>query len=172
MILKFLQEHPALAAIIALTVFAAIAFSTKGAGQGRNKKGEDWIFGLDKKKKTWLINKNEKVLYDVLSSTFPDAVIQCQVSFIQLFGSLTLSQIGKLGRYSLDFVVCDSQMRIIAAIELNGASHETDRQKKRDMDKKAALNQAGIPFFIYRNENIPSEKVLQKDIGALFYRKK
>lgn len=56
--------------------------------------------------------------------------------------------ISKCDRKHIDFLLCDREStRPLVAIELDGDSHNSDRQKKVDADKSAILKAAQLPLI-------------------------
>jgi hypothetical protein len=54
----------------------------------------------------------------------------------------------KVRHKHVDFVLCDRETTApVLAIELDGASHETEIQRQRDAEKDAVLRQAGLPLL-------------------------
>ena len=62
---------------------------------------------------------------------------------------------------SADFVVCSKDSTVLAVIELDDASHETDRQKARDAKKDRALNSAGIRLLRWSVRDIPNDEAIK-----------
>jgi hypothetical protein len=55
---------------------------------------------------------------------------------------------GKVRHKHVDFVLCDPATAApVLAIELDGASHESNVQRQRDAEKDAVLRQAGLPLL-------------------------
>lgn len=52
----------------------------------------------------------------------------------------------KIAQKHVDFVVCDQNLYVLFAIELDDSSHETKDAKKRDHLKDKAFAAAGIPL--------------------------
>jgi len=71
----------------------------------------------------------------------------------------------KISRKSVDFIVCDRELRIISAIELQDKTHENYERQKGDEFKRAALKAAGINLIECHAENMPSEE----DIRNAFF---
>jgi hypothetical protein len=62
-------------------------------------------------------------------------------------GNARINHFRKIAAKHLDFVLVDSQMKILAAIELNDKSHERKDRKERDALVRSALKSAKVPFF-------------------------
>lgn len=118
-----------------------------------------------------LLNKSEQVLYTRLAEAVPAMLVFSQVSMSQVFhiNGRTKDgyrQLGEVGRKSIDFLLCrPDDTSIVLAIELNGPTHETERQKASDEKKQLALEQAGIPLLILTPDELPDVATLRKVIA-------
>ena len=132
------------------------------------------IFGMDKKiknnkhceykKKKTLLNKNEQEFFWVLVKALPELLVLPQVSMNQIFSNTSLIQRNLIGQNSIDFMICKRDFKMLVAIELNGPSHKTESQKRRDLNKANALKSASIPLLIYENHNIPNAEQVRNDV--------
>lgn len=132
------------------------------------------IFGMDKKiknnkhgeykKKKTLLNKNEQEFFWVLVKALPELLVLPQVSMNQIFSNTSLIQRNLIGQNSIDFMICKRDFKMLVAIELNGPSHKTENQKRRDLNKSNALKSASIPLLIYENHNIPNAEQVRNDV--------
>lgn len=52
----------------------------------------------------------------------------------------------KIAQKHVDFVICDKDLYVLFAIELDDSTHETKNAKKRDHLKDKAFAAAGIPL--------------------------
>lgn len=83
-----------------------------------------------------------------------------QKRFFQLFGKISQKQ--------LDFLLCDSTTsRPVLAIELQDASHNSERRRQRDAFVTDALHQAGIPVLLVRTARDYSVETLRQQITEL-----
>ncbi len=115
-----------------------------------------------------LLNKTEQELYKRLVEATPALVVLAQVSMSQLFhlnrrdGYL---QLGEIGRKSIDFLLCRQDFSIVAAIELNGPTHETEKQKRADETKRRTLEDAGIPLAVFFPNDLPDVTTIRRTIA-------
>lgn len=118
-----------------------------------------------------LMSKAEHTLYRRLVEAVPALIVFSQVSMSQVFHingrtKEGYRQLGEVGRKSIDFLLCrPDDTSIILAIELNGPTHDTERQKASDDKKQSALEQAGIPLLILTPDKIPDVASLRKAIA-------
>lgn len=52
----------------------------------------------------------------------------------------------KIAQKHVDFVICDEQLHVLFALELDDSSHETRDARERDRFKNKAFRAAGIPL--------------------------
>lgn len=114
-----------------------------------------------------VLNEGEIILFDRLKKAFPDKLVSTQVSMSQMFYKPDEYQLRKIGRKSIDFLVCEKDASMIVAIELNGPHHEEQEQIERDIIKKEALEEAGIPLLVYYPDKLPSIKKIIQDVQRL-----
>lgn len=117
-----------------------------------------------------LLNKCETELYFRLVEAMPKLIVLSQVSMSQLFflkGKDSYLKVNEIGKKSLDFLVCRQDFSIVAAIELNGPTHEKEVQKKRDEKKRAALEEAGIPLMVYYPDELPDVAEIRRGMAPL-----
>lgn len=118
-----------------------------------------------------LLTKPEQVVYGKLRLAFPDLVLLVQVSLAQAVDIKAQGQargrwFGKVSAKSLDFVLCRQDFSIVAAIELDDKTHDTDIQKQRDSDKDRVLAAAKIPLLRWRAGRVPSMEDMRDLVTA------
>lgn len=52
----------------------------------------------------------------------------------------------KISQKHVDFVLCDVEMQVCFAVELDDRSHDTEKAKEKDLFKDRAFKAAGIPL--------------------------
>lgn len=52
----------------------------------------------------------------------------------------------RISQKHVDFVICDERLRVLFAVELDDASHDTQQARKKDWFKNKAFESAGIPL--------------------------
>jgi very-short-patch-repair endonuclease len=62
---------------------------------------------------------------------------------------------------SADFVVCNKDASIVAVIELDDTSHNTEKRQQADAKKDKALTAAGIKIHRWNVKNIPNGEAIQ-----------
>ena len=102
------------------------------------------------RKKT-LLNEKEQVLFHRLVEAMPNCYVMAQVRLADIIGVKKCKNwqawFNKVNRKSVDFVICNKSLEVLACIELDGKMHEQENRQKADKDKDAVLNAAGIPII-------------------------
>lgn len=124
---------------------------------------EDWPFFAKK-----VMTERELKFYRALVEGLDGFLIFPQVS---LSSFLVVKQtkmrngwFGKIARKNIDFLVCNTDGRIVLAIELDDSFHDNENQKKRDMVKERAIKSAGLRFF--RTRDISDAKEVMVILGV------
>jgi hypothetical protein len=139
-------------AIGVLAVFAAIA----------NKKGKSTNskIGYNYTSKSPL-SKNEQVMYWKLIEALPGYVVLAQVVLSSCV-SAKGAAFNTIRGSSLDFVICNKNLEVIAGIEIDDKSHSTPAAQKRDTTKNNAMEVAGIKLIRWPATPLPSIEEIQK----------
>lgn len=66
----------------------------------------------------------------------------------------------KIAQKHVDFVVCDRELRVLFAVELDDGSHDNRNARKRDQFKNRAFKAAKIPLKRIRNYDESSVREL------------
>ncbi|TAN46330.1 MAG: DUF2726 domain-containing protein [Methylococcaceae bacterium] len=127
------------------------------------------------KKETWptyakkLMSAPEQVLYYRLINAFPEYLVFPQVQVSRFLGIKKGHNFGKwfnrINRLSADFVICNKDSSIIAVIELDDSTHNTQERKITDAKKDNAIQAAGLRIIRLEAKQLPSESTLTKLIG-------
>ena len=140
-----IQTSLLLLALVAVVVAAALSALTK---KGRRATGA--ISGRRP------LTEREQAMYFRLTRTLPEQVVLAQVAFSALLTTKDRPTRSTFDRKVADFVVCDRAFTVLAAIELDDASHKG--REKRDADRDVLLTKAGIP--VLRFKQVPDADAL------------
>lgn len=102
-------------------------------------------------------------MYWRLTKTFPEHVVLAQVAFSALITSKDRPTRETFNRKVVDFVLCDRAFTVIAAIELDDASHRG--REDTDARRDAILNSAGIQ--VLRFKNVPDFDALTQAVSRV-----
>lgn len=101
----------------------------------------------------------ERRAYDLLRKALPGRLVLAQVPlarFISVPARHSYSDwLTRVGRLSVDLLVCDHSSRVIAAIDIRGAD-ESARAKKRHDRMAEVLHAAGIVVHSWNADALPS----------------
>ena len=117
-------------------------------------------------RKSPFLNGYEQILFARLKEAMPDHHIMAQVRLADIIearqGVEWQMHFNKISRKSVDFIICEHDFNILAAIELDGKTHENEKRKYADKTKDDALEIAGISMTRFRVDKIPSVRELQR----------
>jgi len=112
-----------------------------------------------------LLTDRERVLYHRLIDTLPDHIVLAQVQLLQLLkfkgGRRGYAIFNRISLLSLDYVILNSDTSIVAAIELDDATHEREDRRRADARKSHALKSAGIPLIGWNAKSLPDATAIR-----------
>jgi len=151
---------------IAFAVFivALLRAATKKRGDGINLK-ERWPLEA----KQHVLSERERALFHRLQQALPGHLVLAQVQLIQILtfprGKRTHALFNRICRLSLDFVILRPDTSIVAAVELDDATHERADRKAADARKTHALLSAGIQLVRWNAKAIPDLQTIKAAIA-------
>ena len=108
-------------------------------------------------KKQYLLSRAEFSFYRVLRQVCGDRYVICpkvrvgDLVYVEKGTEKRMGWVNKINRSHIDFVLCDPQtMQPIAAVELDDASHNSEKAQQRDADKNRICQTAGLVLFRFR----------------------
>jgi hypothetical protein len=118
-----------------------------------------------------LLTERERSLYQRLMSLYPEHKIFVQVALSQLIDvdrnhPERDSIRARYKQLVADFVLCRSDLSVVAVIELDDRTHEWPKRKAADARKNKALADAGIRLVRIPAGRLPSEDDLRALINA------
>ena len=148
--------------IVALVVFLAILKKRNRSATGPSA----WPFYVKR-----LLTPPEQILYHRLVKSLPNHVVLAQVQMSRVLGVKKGFRFhewnNRINRMSYDFVICDKAATLIAAIELDDKSHESEHRKDSDAKKSRATTDAGLRLIRWHVKSLPDELTIQREISAL-----
>lgn len=149
---------------IALCIFATVvAISILGGYRRSSVISGPWPFYLKR-----LLTQPEQVLYHRLVKALPNHIVLAQVQVSRVLGVKKGSRFqewnNRINCMSYDFVICDKSAAVIAAIELDDKSHESERRKDTDAKKTKATVDAGLKLVRWQVKALPDEAAIQREI--------
>jgi len=117
-----------------------------------------------------LLNQPEQVLYHRLVKALPHHIVLAQVQVSRVLGVKKGFGFNKwnnrVNRLSYDFVICDKASTVIAAIELDDKSHESEHRIDTDAKKTKATADAGLRLIRWHCKSLPDELTIQREVRA------
>ena len=111
----------------------------------------------------------EQILYFKLTKALPDHIVLAQVSysrFIKTQGGSkkeNWKKFASLKQRVADYLVCTKDFSIIAVIELDDSTHQSDKDNARDND----LKMANLRTLRWNVKNLPSEIEIKEAIKQM-----
>lgn len=119
-----------------------------------------------------LLNEAEQELYLRLLEAMPNMRLFAQVGVAQLAqlrGRVDAQRLRNMAGRGVDFVVCNSDFGIVAAIELAWPTPGGDTSS--EVEKQSALASLGIPLIIFRPNQLPSADAISREIADAIVRR-
>lgn len=104
----------------------------------------------------------EREMFGRLTTAFPDLVVMVKVSLVALL-SVPLSERDKLRHRHIDFVLCDRELRVRAAVQLE--EDEELQAFRVGESAKVLLASAGYEVFAWRE--MPTVEQLRAEMGPV-----
>lgn len=122
-----------------------------------------------------LLNDSEQILYFRLCEAIPNMLVFAQVGVAQLAqlrGHKEARRLSTMLGRGVDFVICDSDFAIVAAIDLAWPADDGSENSPEE-EKRRALQSLGIPLIVYRPNDLPDVDRLSREItNAAVHRKR
>lgn len=154
-----------MAVIVLLILFGGIALAVLRAKSEGGSTSGPWPFSLRKP-----LTEPEQVLYFRLCNALPDHMVLAQVGLTRFLGVKrghnTRAWNNRINRMSIDFLVCNKDASVVAAIELDDASHQRLDRVNADEKKDKALRAAGVRLLRWNVGSMPDESAIQLAITS------
>ena len=127
-----------------------------------------------KRKPYRLLNDSEQELYQRLCEAMPNMRVFAQVGVSQLAlarGRHEAQRLNRMAGRGVDFVVCDHDFSIVAAIELVWPTAVPDGDNAEDV-KRVALQSLGIPLIVFSPNKLPDVDGIGRAIADAILRRK
>jgi len=126
---------------------------------------ENWPFYARR-----LLSNPEQILYYRLVKALPEYIVFAQVQVSRVLGVKKGSNFhrwnNRINRLSYDFVVCTTDGRVVATIELDDSSHKAVSRTATDPKKDRATAAAGVRLIRWGVKALPDENVIRAAVGA------
>lgn len=150
----------------ALVVALLIGLAMMGTrGRGDAGPDEPWPYVLKRP-----LSRPEQVLFHRLVAALPQHLVLAQVQVSRVLGVKKGANVqtwqNRINRLSFDFVVCGPDASVLAAIELDDASHEAPARVEADRRKSRAAADAGLRLIRWTVRELPAEDEIRAALLA------
>lgn len=116
-----------------------------------------------------IMTAHERKAYEILRRALPQHMVLAQVP-LSRFVSVPVRHsyaewLDRVGRLSVDLLVCDFSSRIVAAIEIRGAE-ETPRARQRHERMSQVLRAAGLKVHVWPVHDLPTLGEVREMFGV------
>ena len=150
-------------ALVFIVIAIGVALAIK-KGKAKSCTEEIWPFYAKKP-----LSTPEQVLYFRLVKALPQHIVLAQVQLSRVLGVKKGhgAQVwnNRINRMSVDFLICSKDAMVVAAIELDDASHDRADRKLADAKKDRALSAAGIVIYRYQVKSLPDDRSIRSLIN-------
>lgn len=147
-------------AVVVISVAILLLF-LGAIAKRRSYAREEWPFYAKRP-----LSQPEQVLYHRLVQALPDRVVLAQVQVSRVLGVKKGFNFyewnNRIDRMSYDFVVCAMDASVIAVIELDDKSHESESRRRADAKKNRATSAAGIRFIRWSVKAMPDQDAIRE----------
>ncbi|HTX24917.1 MAG TPA: DUF2726 domain-containing protein [Steroidobacteraceae bacterium] len=161
---------PLIGLVALLGVATALAAVGKRRGAAASVLGRPWPLEA----KRTLLTEPERMLYERLVRAAPKHIVLAQVQLQHLVrfkrGAWSPGIENRISKLSVDFVVLAPDASIVAAIELDDASHAQERRRAADARKTHALESAGIPLLRWSVRQMPTVQTIESALASALAR--
>src|SRR5574343_689553 len=153
-----------------------------GLNKSRQHRGQPTIMDLDpqtrlvdnpRRKQYRLLNDAEQILYYRLCEAMPNMQVFAQIGVAQLAqlrGRQESRRLANMAGRGVDFIVCDPDFAIVAAIELAWPT-DCEGENSPEEEKRRALHSLGIPLIVYRPNQLPDADALSQEVASAIVRR-
>jgi hypothetical protein len=120
-----------------------------------------------------LLDEAEQELFQRLQEAMPNMRVFAQVGVAQLAlirGRHEARRLHRLAGRGIDFVVCNPDFAIVAAIELNWPGADEAARAAAE-EKREALHSLGIPLIQFRPNALPDAEAISREIADAIVRR-
>jgi hypothetical protein len=161
------MHTPILAFLIGLVLLAAVLVVLAAQFKPREASlAKSWP--LEAKRQ--LLTQPERALYQRLVQTLPNQIVLAQVQLLQVLqfhrGRRSQGILNRISQLSLDFLILNHDTSVVAAIELDDATHSREDRRRADARKSHALQSAGVPLIRWNVKSLPDSSAILAALPA------
>ena len=143
--------------VLGLLVAAALRRTKQSGAEGT------WPFFAKKP-----LTQPEQVLYFRLLHALPEHIVLAQVQLSRILGVKKRdnyqSWLNRINQLSADFVVCAKDATVLAVVELDDASHQSERRREADARKTRAVEAAGLRLVRWSVSALPDDTAIRSTV--------
>ena len=117
------------------------------------------------------LSQPEQVLYHRLVAALPERIVLAQVQVSRVLGVKKGFNFhewnNRINRMSYDFVVCAKDSSVLAVVELDDKSHDSESRRKADAKKDRASSAAGIRVIRWNVKALPDQAAIREAFSEL-----
>jgi hypothetical protein len=153
--------------VLIFVVFAALFLLAWGLTSRRGRRQEEWQSDWPFYAKRPL-TQVEQVLFYRLVRALPEHVVLAQVQVSRVLGVRRGANFhewnNRINRLSYDFVICRKDFVVVAIVELDDKSHESEARANTDGKKSKASEDAGLGILRWRVDALPDVEEIRRSI--------
>ena len=120
-----------------------------------------------------VLSQPEQVLYRRLVQALPNHLVFAQVQLSRFLkvkrGVPWQTWFNRISQLSADFLILNPDTSVVAAIELDDASHDRPRGRDADARKTHALQSAGVRLIRWHVRHLPDEPAIRTALTGAAY---
>ncbi len=114
------------------------------------------------------LTRPEQILYFRLRNALPEHIVLAQVQLSRFLGVEKgydfRAWYNRINRMSADFLVCGKDATVLAVIELDDKSHDTEYRQLTDTKKEKALSAAAVKLIRWRTTDLPDDAIIRREV--------
>jgi very-short-patch-repair endonuclease len=111
------------------------------------------------------LTPSEQAMYRRLTAALPNHIILAEVAFSQFLRHNDYAKFGTMRQKVADFLVCNSEFKIVSIIELDDPSH--DRKHAADAERDANSASAGLRTVRWHVSRMPEGDEIRSRVLGL-----
>lgn len=112
------------------------------------------------------LSQPEQVLFHRLVQALPDRIVLAQVQVSRVLGVKKGFNFyewnNRIDRLSYDFVICAKDSSVLAVVELDDKSHDSESRRRVDAKKDRATSAAGIRMIRWNVKAMPDQDFIRE----------
>jgi very-short-patch-repair endonuclease len=157
------MKIPILGPVLLLLILAVLAVLLR---KGPRALSDPWPLEV----RRTVLSPPEQILYRRLVQALPQNLVFAQVQlsrFLQVRrGVPRLTWLNRINQMSADFLVLNPDTSVVAAIELDDASHDRSRRRDTDARKAHALQSAGVRLIRWHVKSLPDDVAIRAAVAG------